>query len=81
MCLTLKIEGQMTRDEALAVLNVTVRRPKWLLLQAHPDRHPTSKPRVDARRRWPLLRAAAMKRVNQAREIMCRHVTEVVLED
>ena len=41
VCLTLKTEGQMTRDEALAVLNVTVRRPKWLLLQAHPDRHPS----------------------------------------
>ena len=67
----------MTRDEALAVLNVTVRRTKWLLLQAHPDRHRAQA----ARRRWPLLRAVAMKRVNQAREIMCRHVTEVVLED
>ena len=33
-------EGQMSEAEALAVLNVTQRRPKWLLLQVHPDKHP-----------------------------------------
>ena len=62
VCLTLKMEGQMTRDEALAVLNVTDRRPKWLLLQVHPDKHPGREDEA----------AAAMKRVKQARDIMCR---------
>ena len=33
-------EGQMSEVEALAILNVTVRRPKWLLSQVHPDKHP-----------------------------------------
>ena len=33
-------EGQMSEAEALAVLNVTERRPKWLLSQVHPDKHP-----------------------------------------
>jgi hypothetical protein len=32
--------GQMSEAEALAVLNVTQRRPKWLLSQVHPDKHP-----------------------------------------
>ena len=30
----------MSEGEALAVLNATKRRPKWLLSQVHPDKHP-----------------------------------------
>jgi hypothetical protein len=33
-------EGQMSEAEALAVLNVTQRRPKWLFSQVHPDKLP-----------------------------------------
>jgi hypothetical protein len=32
--------GQMSEAEALAVLHVPQRRPKWLLSQVHPDKHP-----------------------------------------
>ena len=60
-------EGQMNEDEALAVLNVTERRPKWLLYQVHPDKHPDFI--VEA--------TAATARVNQAMDVRFRHVTEV----
>ena len=70
----------MTRDEALAVLNVTVRRLKWLLLQAHPDRHPSRESTRGGGGRCAKSRCyeACLK---QAMGIMCRHVTEVLLED
>ena len=50
-------EGQMSEAEALAnILNVTERRPKWLLSQVHLDKHPEF--RAEA--------TAATARVNQA---------------
>ena len=49
-------EGQMSEVEALAILNVTERRPKWLLSQVHPDKHPDFSAEA----------TAATARVNQA---------------
>jgi hypothetical protein len=51
----------------LAILNVTERRPKWLLSQVHPDRHPEFLEEA----------IAAAARVNQAMDVRSRHVTEV----
>ena len=33
-------QGNMELGEALCVLGVTEKRPKWLLAQVHPDKHP-----------------------------------------
>ena len=52
---------------ALQVLNVTDRRPKWLLSQVHPDRNPE----------WRAAAERAAARVNQAMDVRSRHVTEV----
>ena len=60
-------EGQMSEAEALAILNVTERRPKWLLSQVHPDKHPEFGAEA----------TAATARVNQAMDVRSRHVTEV----
>ena len=60
-------DGQMTEEEALQLLNVTDRRPKWLLSQVHPDRHPE----------WRAAAERAAARVNQAMDVRYRHVTEV----
>ena len=60
-------EGDMSEAEALEILNVTDRRPKWLLSQVHPDRHPCFRDEA----------TAAAKRVNQAMDVRTRHVTEV----
>ena len=60
-------EGQMSEAEALAILNVTERRPKWLLSQVHPDRHPDFLEEA----------IAAAARVNQAMDVRSRHMTEV----
>ena len=57
----------MSEVEALAILNVTERRPKWLLSQVHPDKHPDFSAEV----------TAATARVNQAMDVRSRHVTEV----
>ena len=57
----------MSEGEALAVLNATKRRPKWLLSQVHRDKHPEF--RAEA--------TAATARVNQAMDVRSRHVTEV----
>ena len=57
----------MNEDEALAVLNVTERRPKWLLYQVHPDKHQDFIAEA----------TAATARVNQAMDVRFRHVTEV----
>ena len=46
---------------------MTERRPKWLLLQVHPDKHP----------RFQEEAKAAATRVNQAMDVRSRHVTEV----
>ena len=46
----------MTEKEALQVLNVTAKRPKWLLSQVHPDRHPE----------WRAAAERAAARVNEA---------------
>ena len=59
-------EGDMTEAEALAILNVTHKSPKWLLLQLRPDKHPHHKAEAQA----------AVSRVNQARDVRCRHVTD-----
>ena len=58
---------QMSEAEALAVLNVTQRRPKWLLSQVHPDKHPGFEAEA----------TMATARVNQAMDVRSRHVTEV----
>ena len=60
-------EGQMSEVEALAILNVTVRRPKWLLSQVHPDKHPEFGAEA----------TVATARVSQAMDVRSRHVTEV----
>ena len=57
----------MTQSEALQILNVTERRPKWLLYQVHPDKHPNREAEA----------IAATMRVNQAMDVRSRHVTEV----
>ena len=57
----------MSEAEALAVLNVTQRRPKWLLSQVHPDKHPDFEAEA----------TMATARVNQAMDVRSRHVTEV----
>ena len=59
--------GQMTPDEALLILEVTDKRPKWLLSQVHPDRHPGRQEEA----------TQATARVNQAMDVRTRHVTEV----
>ena len=48
-------------------MNVTDKRPKWLLSQVHPDGHPDRRPEAEA----------AAKRVNEAMDVRSRHVTEV----
>ena len=60
-------EGQMSEAEALAILNVTEKRPNWLRLQVHPDKHPDFREEA----------TAATARVNQAMDVRSRHVTEV----
>ena len=60
-------EGSMAVEEALQILNVTHRRPKWLLSQVHPDKHPHRKAEAEA----------AAKCVNQAMDVRSRHVTHV----
>ena len=57
----------MSEAEALAILNVTEKRPNWLRLQVHPDKHPDFREEA----------TAATARVNQAMDVRCRHVTEV----
>ena len=52
--------------EALAILNVTHKSPKWLLLQVHPDKHLDDQAAAKA----------AVSRVNQARDVRCKHVTD-----
>ena len=59
-------EGKMTAEEALAILNVTHKSPKGLLMQVHPDKHPHHTSQAEA----------ATSRVNQARDIRSRHVTD-----
>ena len=61
-------EGQMSEAEALAILNVTERRPKWLISQVHPDKHPGFLEEA----------IAAAARVNQAMDVRSRHVNEVL---
>ena len=60
-------DGQMTPDEALLILEVTDRRPRWLLSQVHPDKHPGRQEEA----------TQATARVNQAMDVRTRHVTEV----
>ena len=60
-------EGQMSEAEALAILNVTEKRPNWLRLQVHPDKHPDFREEA----------TAATARVNQAMDVRSRHVTDV----
>ena len=48
-------------------MNVTDKRPKWLLSQVHPDRHPM----------WHDEATAAAALVNQAMDVRLRQVTEV----
>ena len=59
-------EGQMSETEALVILNVTEKRPNWLRLQVHPDKHPDFREEA----------TAATARVNQAMDVRCRHVTD-----
>ena len=54
-------EGHMSEAEVLAVLNVTQRRPKWLLSHVHPDKHPD----FEAEARCTM----ATARVNQAMDV------------
>ena len=58
----------MTPSEALQVIQVTEGRPKWLLAQVHPDKHPEREGEA----------TQATARVNHAM-VVCgwRHVTEV----
>ena len=60
-------EGDMSPAEALQILCVTERKPKWL----HPDRHPDCRDEA----------TAAAARVNQAMDVRSRHVTEVSHDD
>ena len=58
------MEGQMSDEEALAILNVTEKSSRWLLLHLRPDKHPHHEAQAEA----------ALSRVNQARDVRCRHV-------
>ena len=60
-------EGNMTPGEALQVLQVTERRPRWLLAQVHPDKHPERQSEA----------TQATARVTQAMDVRTRHETEV----
>ena len=55
LAVPIEIEGQMSEAEALAILNVTHKSSKWLLLQLRPaDKHPhhvTTKPKLKLRSR------------------------------
>ena len=66
LAVPIETEGQMTAEEALAIFNVTHRSPRWLLAQVHPDKHPHHTSQAEA----------ATARVNQARDIRSRHVTD-----
>jgi hypothetical protein len=68
LAVPVETEGQMTAEpeEALAILNVTHKSPRWLLAQVHPDKHPHHTSQAQA----------ATARVNQARDIRSRHVTD-----
>ena len=65
LAVPVQTDGRLTPAEALAILSVTERRPKWLLSQVHPDRHPNCTG----------LAEAAAQRVNQAMDVRSRHVT------
>lgn len=52
-------EGSMTEEEALQILSVTHRMPRWLLSQVHPDKHLDRKAEAEA----------AAKRVTEARRV------------
>ena len=56
----------MSEEEALAILYVTHKSSKWLLLQLRPQKHPHHQAQAQA----------ALSRVNQARDVRCRHVTD-----
>ena len=56
----------MSDEEALAILNVTEKSSRWLLLHLRPDKHPHHEAQAEA----------ALSRVNQARDVRCRHVTD-----
>ena len=60
-------DGLLTKAEAHQILDVTKKRPRWLLTQVHPDKHPGRF--ADA--------SLATSRVNQAMDLCSRHVTEV----
>ena len=65
-------EGQMTPDEALAILNaIPDIHPRRLLVEVHPDRHPEHRDEA----------AAAFQRVGLARELRGGRVSEVAFED
>jgi hypothetical protein len=49
-------------------LNVTHKSTRWLLKQVHPAKHPDHRAEGEAE--------AATARVNQARDVRCRHVTD-----
>lgn len=53
-------DGNMSDEEAAAILRVTDRKPKWLLAQVHPDKHPAHRHEHAA---------AAATRVNQAIDV------------
>ena len=61
----------MTPQEAFAILDVTDRRPVWLLSQVHPDKNPERRNQA----------AAAAKRVTLARQVRGGRVSEVSYDD
>jgi hypothetical protein len=71
LAVELEQEGRMTSDEALAILNVTHKRPIWLLSEVHPDKHPERREEA----------AAATARVVLAREVRGGRVSKVSYED
>ena len=60
----------MVSGEALQVLQVTERRPRWLLAQVHPDKHPERQSEA----------TQATARVNQAMDVRSR-LNKVELEE
>ena len=64
LAVTIANEGQMSEEAALAILNVTEKRPNWLRLQVHPDKHPDFREEA----------TAAAARVNQGMDVCNRHV-------
>ena len=70
LAVPIAIEGDMGKDEALAILSLTDKRGKWLLSRVHPDHHRDRQEQA----------TAATARVNQAMHVRAHGVNSVATE-